>query len=149
MSENRKKIELDSIQVKQDVLIAYRRITWKIWVYLKANPDVLAVNNNQEIFDKVAKIQTNLYLHCHPNKTYEDALSIQDFLSGLEAKYYAEDYYFEQELMDLFRPGIEHNQAWGVRMFQELFFYASMPEDYTKTVHNMMLAEEKEEHKLS
>ncbi len=51
--------------------------------------------------------------------------------------------------MDLFRPGIEHNQAWGVRMFQELFFYASMPEDYTKTVHNMMLAEEKEEHKLS
>ncbi len=91
MSENRKKIELDSIQVKQDVLIAYRRITWKIWVYLKANPDVLAVNNNQEIFDEVAKIQTNLYLHCHPNKTYEDALSIQDFLSGLEAKYYAED----------------------------------------------------------
>ena len=143
------KMELNSRQVKQDVLTAYRRITWKIWVYLKANPDVLAENNNQEVFNEVARIQTEIYLRRNPNQTREEAFSTQDFLSDLEAKYNAEDYYFEQELMDLFRPSVEHNQAWGARMFLELFFYSGMPESYTKTVHNMVLAEEEAERNLA
>ena len=42
MLKKPKKMKLNSRQVKQDVLTAYRRVTWKIWVYLKANPDVLA-----------------------------------------------------------------------------------------------------------
>ncbi len=144
MLKKPKKMELNSSQVKQDVLTAYRRITWKIWVYLKANPDVLAENNNQEVFDEVARIQTDMYLRRNPDQTREEAFSTQDFLSDLEAKYNADDYYFEQELMDLFRPGIEHDKAWGFKMFVELFFYSSMPESYTKTVHNMLLAEEDE-----
>ena len=47
MLKKPKKMELNSRQVKQDVLTAYRRITWKIWVYLKANPEVLAANHNK------------------------------------------------------------------------------------------------------
>ena len=144
MLKKPKKMELNSRQVKQDVLTDYRRITWKIWVYLKANPDVLAENNNQEVFDEVARIQTDIYLRRNPDQTREEAFSTQDFISDLEAKYNAEDYYFEQELMDLFRPSVEHNQAWGAMMFLELFFYSGMPESYTKTVHNMVLAEEEE-----
>ena len=92
----------NSTQVKRDLLTAYRRITWKIWVYLKANPDVLAENNNQEVFDEVARIQTDIYLRRNPDQTRDEAFSAQDFISGLEAKYNADDYYFEQELMDLF-----------------------------------------------
>lgn len=141
MLKKPKKIKLNSRQIKQDVLTAYRRITWKIWVYLKANPDVLAVNNNQEVYDEVARIQTDMYLRRNPNQTREEAFSTKDFLSDLEAKYNAEDYYFEQELMDLFRPNVEHNKEWSARMFLELFFYSGMPESYTKTV-NQMLNEE-------
>ena len=85
-----------------------------------------------------------MYLRRNPDQTREEAFSTQDFLSDLEAKYNADDYYFEQELMDLFRPGIEHDKAWGFKMFVELFFYSGMPESYTKTVHNMLLAEEDE-----
>ena len=139
-----KNFEMDHNRMKRDLLTAYRRITWKIWVYLKANPDVLAENNNQEVFDEVARIQTDMYLRRNPDQTREEAFSTQDFLSDLEAKYNADDYYFEQELMDLFRPGIEHDKAWGFKMFVELFFYSGMPESYTKTVHNMLLAEEDE-----
>jgi hypothetical protein len=40
---------LNSRQVEQDVLTAYRRVTWKIWVHPKANPDVLAENNKRVI----------------------------------------------------------------------------------------------------
>ena len=149
MLKKPEKMELNSRQVKRDVLTAYRRVTWKIWVYLKANPDVLAENNNQEVFDEVAKIQTEIYLRRNPNQTHEEAFSTQDFLSDLEAKYNADDYYFEQELMDLFRPGVEHNQAWGAKMFLELFFYSGMPESYTKTVHNMVIAEDETEHNLA
>lgn len=137
-----KNFEMDHNRMKRDLLTAYRRITWKIWVYLKANPDVLAENNNQEVFDEVARIQTDMYLRRNPDQTREEAFSTQDFLSDLEAKYNADDYYFEQELMDLFRPSLEHNKAWGARMFLELFFYSGMPESYTKSVHQMVIDEE-------
>ena len=149
MLKKAKKMKWNSTQVKRDLLTAYRRITWKIWVYLKANPDVLATNNNQEVFNEVAKIQTEIYLRRNPNQTSEEAFSTQDFLSDLEAKYNAEDYYFEQELMDLFRPSVEHNQAWGARLFLELFCYAGMPESYTKSVQQMVLEEEETEQKLN
>ena len=145
MLKKPKKMKWNSKQVKRDLLTAYRRITWKIWVYLKANPDVLAMNNNQEVYDEVAKIQTDMYLRRNPDQTREEAFSTQDFLSDLEAKYNADDYYFEQELMDLFRPGIEHDKAWGFKMFVELFFYSGMPESYSKTVHQMVLDEEETE----
>ena len=87
MLKKPKKMKMKSRQVKQDVLTAYRRVTWKIWVYLKANPDVLAENNNQEVFDEVARIQTDMYLRRNPDQTREEAFSTQDFLSDLEAKY--------------------------------------------------------------
>lgn len=105
-------------------------------------PDVLAENNNQEVFNEVTRIQTEIYLRHNPNQTREEAFSTQDFLSDLEAKYNAEDYYFEQELMDLFRPSVEHNKAWGFKMFVELLFYSGMPEIYSKSVHQMVLEEE-------
>ena len=132
MLKKTKKMKWNSRQVKQDVLTAYRRITWKIWVYLKANPDVLAENNNQEVYDEVARIQTDIYLRRNPDHTREEAFSTQDFLSDLEAKYHAEDYYFEQELMDLFRPSTEHNETWKSRIFLELFSYSIDPEAYIK-----------------
>ena len=81
-------------QVKQDVIAAYCRITWKIWVYLKANPNILAANNNLEVLDEVFKIQTNIYLRHNPNQTREEAFSTKNFISDLEAKYNADDYYF-------------------------------------------------------
>ena len=142
MLKKTKKMKWNSRQVKQDVLTAYRRITWKIWVYLKANPDVLAENNNQEIFDQVAKVQTNYYLRRNPNQTREEAFSMQDFISDLEAKYNAEDYYFGQETMDLFRPSTPHDKGWEWQIYVELFFYSMSPESYTKSVHELVLEEE-------
>ena len=132
MLKKPKKMKWNSKQVKRDLLTAYRRITWKIWVYLKANPDVLAENNNQEVFDEVARIQTDIYLRRNPDQTRDEAFSTQDFISDLEAKYNAEDYYFEQELMDLFRPSTEHNETWKSRIFLELFSYSIDPEAYIK-----------------
>ena len=99
---------------------------------LKANPDILASNNNQEVFDEVARIQTEIYLRRNPEQTRDEAFSTQDFTSGLEAKYNADDYYFEQELMDLFRPSTEHNETWKSRIFLELFSYSIDPEAYIK-----------------
>lgn len=140
-----KNFEMDHNRMKHDLLTAYRRITWKIWVYLKANPDILASNNNQEVFDEVARIQTDIYLRRNPDQKRDEAFSTQDFISDLEAKYNAEDYYFEQELMDLFRPSAEHDKAWDFKMFVELLFYSGMPESYSKTVHQMVLDEEEAE----
>lgn len=127
-----KNFEMDHNRMKRDLLTAYRRITWKIWVYLKANPDILASNNNQEVFDEVARIQTEIYLRRNPEQTRDEAFSTQDFISGLEAKYNADDYYFEQELIDLFRPSTEHNETWKSRIFLELFSYSIDSEAYIK-----------------
>ena len=74
-----------------------------------------------------------MYLHRNPNQSREEAFSTQDFLSDLEAKYNAEDYYFEQELMDLFRPSTPHDKEWKWKVFVELFFFSANNERYTKT----------------
>ena len=134
--------EIDHERMKRDFLTAYRRITWKIWVYLKANPEVLESNNNREIFDEVAKIQTNYYLHRNPNQTREEAFSTQDFISDLEAKYNAEDYYLGQETIELFRPSIPHDKEWERQIYVELFSYSMSPEKYTKSVHDSLLEKE-------
>ncbi len=137
-----KNFEMDHNRMKRDLLTAYRRITWKIWVYLKANPEVLESNNNREIFDEVAKIQTNYYLHRNPNQTREEAFSTQDFISDLEAKYNAEDYYLGQETIELFRPSIPHDKEWERQIYVELFSYSMSPEKYTKSVHDSLLEKE-------
>ena len=94
---------------------------------------VLGANNNREIFDEMGKIQTQIFMRRYSDHTYEDAFSTQDFISGLEAKYHAEDYYFEQELMDLFRPSTPHDKEWKWKVFVELFFFSRNYERYTKT----------------
>ena len=136
-------------QLKHDLYTAYRRMTWKIWVYLKSNPDILAANNNREVFDEVARIQTEIYLHKEPNQTRDEAFSTQDFISDLEAKYNEEKYYFEQELMDLFRPSSERNEEWKSRMFVELLFYSGMPESYTKSEYQKMFLEDEQEQSIA
>lgn len=136
-------------QLKHDLYTAYRRMTWKIWVYLKSNPDILAANNNREVFDEVARIQTVIYLHKEPNQTRDEAFSTQDFISDLEAKYNEENYYFEQELMDLFRPSSERNEEWKSRMFVELLFYSGMPESYTKSEYQKMFLEDEQEQSIA
>ena len=120
-------------QLRYDLHQAYRRLTWKIWVYLKANPDVLESNDNREIFDEIGKIQTQIFMRRYPEHTYEETFNTQDFLSYLEAKYHAEDFYFEQELMDLFRPSTPHDKEWKRKVFAELFFFSANNERYTKT----------------
>lgn len=136
-------------QLKHDLYTAYRRMTWKIWVYLKSNPDILAANNNQEVFDEVARIQTEIYLRRNPDQTRDEAFCTQDFISDLEAKYNEENYYFEQELMDLFRPSSERKEEWKSRMFLELLFYSGMPESYTKSEYQKMFLEDEQEQSIA
>ena len=112
---------------RHEIFVTYRRLAWKLWVYLKANPDILASNNNQEVYDTVQK-----------------AFEVQDMISDLEAKYQASDLYFEQDTLDIYRPGIPHDQRWAAMTFIELMFYAISPDSYTKEVHEMMLDEDSE-----
>ena len=57
-------------QLRYDLHQAYCRLTWKIWVYLKANPDVLESSDNREIFDETGKIQTQIFMRSYPEHTY-------------------------------------------------------------------------------
>ena len=144
MPKEPEKHKVDYKKIEYDIMTAYRRITWRIWLYLKANPDILASNNNGEVLNEVARIQTNIYLRDNAGLTYEKAFETQDFVSDLMAKGSAVEYFFDQDLLDLFRPGVEHDQGWRTKMFWELFFFSINPEGYTKTIHEMVLEEDKE-----
>ena len=69
MRKKPKKIDMNPKQLRYDLHQAYRRLTWKIWVYLKANPDVLEANNNREIFDEMGKIQTQIFMRRYSDHT--------------------------------------------------------------------------------
>ena len=128
---------------RYELSVTYRRMAWKVWVYLKANHDILASNNNQEVYDTVQKISVRYFIHKFPDYTFEKAFEVQDMISDLEAKYYASDLYFEQDTLDIYRPGIPHDQRWAVLTFIELMFYAIAPDIYSMDVCAMIEKDEK------
>ena len=130
-------------ELRLDMMKAWRRLAFRIMVYLTANPDILAANNNQEIYDHVRKIQIAYYKKDTPDKTDEEIGSTVDFLVELRIKHDdGNDYFVEQETMELYRPNAVRDKEWEIKTYIEMFFYATMPEIYTKTVHELSLNEE-------
>lgn len=128
---------------RYELSVTYRRMAWKVWVYLKANPEILAANNNHEVYDAVQGISVRCFVNKYPDYAYDRALEVQDLISDLEAKYQAYDLYFEQDTLDIYRPGIPHDQRWSAMTFIELMFYAIAPDIYSKDVCAMIEKDEK------
>ena len=66
-----------------------------------------------------------------------------DFMCELEAKSEGATYYVEQNEMDLYRPSTERNEEWRVMFYLVLMCYDGG--EYTKEVHEAVLAEEEAE----
>lgn len=143
MKKSREDLNMSSgTDLRISMMKAWRRLAFRILVYLTANPDVLASNNNQEIYDHVRKIQIAYYKKDKPDKTDEEIGSTVDFLVELRIKHDdGNDYFVEQETMELYRPNAARDKEWEVKTYIEMFFYATSPEIYTKTVHQLSLDE--------
>ena len=140
-----KNTEMNKAETKERLLKAYRHFAWRIMVYLYAHPEVLGENNNQEVFDAVREIQIKHRSSETPKYTHEDAAEFVDFMCELEAKKYGLGYYVEQEEMDLYRPSVELNEELRVMFYLVLMAYDEG--NYTKEVHEAVLAEEEAERK--
>ena len=138
-----KKKEMNEAERKYRLAQNYRHFAWRIMVYLKANPDVLNANNNQEVYDAVREIQIQHRLSATPKYTREDAAYFVDFMCELEAKSEGATYYVDQNEMDLYRPSTERNEEWRVMFYLVLMCYDDG--EYTKEVHEAVLAEEEAE----
>ena len=137
--------EMNKAEIKERLLKAYRHFAWRIMVYLKANPDVLNTNNNQEVYDAVREIQIQYHLKHTPRYTREDAAYFVDFMCELEAKHEGEKFYVDQREMNYYRPSVEKNEADKLMFFIILMAYD--PGCYTKEIHEAVLAEEEVEKK--
>ena len=143
MKKNREDLNMSAgTDLRISMMKAWRRLAFRILVYLTANPDVLASNNNQEIYDHVRKIQISYYKKDKPDKTDVEIGNTVDFLVELRIKHDdGNDYFVEQETMELYRPNAVRDKEWEVKTYIEMFFYATSPEIYTKTVHQLSLDE--------
>ena len=83
-----KKKEMNEAERKYRLAQNYRHFAWRIMVYLKAHPDVLNTNNNQEVYDAVKEIQIQHRLRATPKYTREDA-AYHDYYSDVEISYTA------------------------------------------------------------
>ena len=138
-----KKKEMNEAERKYRLAQNYRHFAWRIMVYLKAHPDVLNSNNNQEVYDAVREIQIQYHLKHPPKYTREDAAYFVDFMCELEAKREGTEIYVGQNDMDLYRPSMEKDGAWKMMFFIVLMAYD--PGCYTKEIHEAVLAEEEAE----
>jgi len=134
--------DMSEAERKYRINQSWRHLARRIFVFLKANPDILSSNNNQEIFDAVREIQIKYRLKQSPKYSYEDAAEFEDFMCELQAKCDGKDYYVSQETMDLYRPSIDRNEAWKTRVFAELLTYYISPETYTKEIHELIEKED-------
>ena len=135
--------EMNEAERKYRIEQMWRHLALRIFVYLKANPNVLAMNNNQEVFDAVREIQISHRLKESPDYTYEKATDFVDFMCELQAKCDGKEYYVEQTTMDLYRPSAERDETWKTLILMELMTYYVSPESYTKEAHE--LAEKEDE----
>ena len=130
--------------LRMDMMKAWRRLAFRILVYLRANPGVLAANNNQEIYDRVREIQI-CYHRRGTSKSDEEVGEIVDFLVELKIKHDdGNDYFVEQETMELYRPSAARDKEWELHVFIEILFYATSPDIYSKTIHELALKEDSE-----
>ena len=141
-----KKNSMNEAKRKYRLAQNYRHFAWRIMVYLKSHPDVLNANNNQEVYDAVREIQIQYHLKHTPRYTREDAAYFVDFMCELEAKSEGATYYVDQNEMDLYRPSTERNEEWRVMFYLVLMCYDDG--EFTKEVHEAVLAEEEAERKL-
>ena len=134
--------EMDAEEQLYRLKQSWRHLARRIFVYLKANPNILNSNNNQEVFDYVREIQIQYRKKHTPNYSYDDAAEFEDFMSGLETKADGKSYYVEQEVMDLYRPSTEHTEVWIMQLFAILLSYYFSPEIYTKEIHELINKED-------
>ena len=120
----------------------YRHLAWRIMMFLKAHPDVLNANNNQEVYDAVREIQIQYHLKHTPKYTREDVAYFVDFMCELEAKRKGAEYYVDQREMDYYRPSVEKDEADKLMFYIILMAYDD--DSYTKELHEAVLAEEAE-----
>ena len=140
-----KKNPMNEAERKYHLAENYRHFAWRIMVYLKANPDVLNNNNNQEVYDAVREIQIQYHLKHTPRYTREDAAYFVDFMCELEAKSKGAEYYVDQREMDYYRPSVEKDEADKLMFYIILLAYDD--DCYTKELHEAVLAEEEAEKK--
>ena len=139
------KKEMNEAERKYRLAQSYRHFAWRIMVYLKAHPDVLNENNNQEVYDAVREIQIQYHLKHTPKYTRDDAAYFVDFMCELEAKRGGEEICVGQDNMDLYRPSAKKDEAWKLMFYIVLTAYD--PGCYTKEIHEAALAEEEAERK--
>ena len=137
-----KKKEMNEAERKYRLAQNYRHLAWRIMMFLKAHPDVLNANNNQEVYDAVREIQIQYHLKHTPRYTREDAAYFVDFMCELEAKSEGAKYYVGQREMEYFRPSVEKDEADKLMFYIILLAYDD--DCYTKELHEAVLAEEAE-----
>ena len=138
-----KKNPMNEAERKYHLAENYRHFAWRIMVYLKAHPEVLKNNNNQEVYDAVREIQIQYRLKATPKCTREDAAYFVDFMCELEAKHEGEKFYVDQREMDYYRPSVEKDEADKLMFYIILMAYDD--DCYTKELHEAVLAEEEAE----
>lgn len=124
-------------QIQHKVNVGYRRLAWRIFVYLKANPDILNIKNNQEVFDAVREIYIGYRMKATPQLNREEAEDFADLMSETEARFDGAKYFVDQDTMDMYRPDAERNKKRRMRLIVTSFFYDS--ETYTKDGHELAL----------
>lgn len=137
-----KKKEMNEAERKYRLAQNYRHLAWRIMMFLKAHPDVLNANNNQEVYDAVREIQIQYHLKHTPKYTREDVAYFVDFMCELEAKRKGAEYYVDQREMDYYRPSVEKDEADKLMFYIILMAYDD--DCYTKELHEAVLAEEAE-----
>ena len=142
-----KKKEMNEAERKYRLAQNYRHLAWRIMMFLKAHPDVLNANNNQEVYDAVREIQIQYHLKHTPKYTREDVAYFVDFMCELEAKRKGAEYYVDQREMDYYRPSVEKDEADKLMFYIILLAYDD--DCYTKELHEAVLAEEEAEKRKS
>ena len=88
-----------------DFLKDYRHFAWDVWIYMKRHPELLIIEENQKICNRIRELQLRYWRKCTTGWTDEQTLHFLDLMSDLQANDKdVVEYDFLPEEINLFHP---------------------------------------------
>jgi len=94
-----------------------RHYSWDIWVYLKMNPELLRIGDNQKICDYIRELHIRYMKKRTHGWSDEKTACFLDYMSDMEANYYKGSlkesliYHCSQDEINLFHPDLKGDKS--------------------------------------
>jgi hypothetical protein len=100
-----------------------RQMAKDIMRYLHSHSEVMAINQNKEVYEYVRDLRIKQAMKNNPQSSYEDVAFAIDLMCNHESKRVSPELEFDQATINCFRPDADQNAEYYRVLFEAILAY--------------------------